>query len=78
MKKNQWLIEQYKEIERQKAELKKATSNNVPEIYACFAKVLIEEMGNSVEEVTSLFARTQEVWNEIVEHDEVKNMIDWC
>lgn len=78
MKKNQWLIEQAKTIEKQKRDLKNATKNNVPEIYACFAKVLIDEYKNTPEEVVTLFARTQEVWTELVQNDSVHTMVEWC
>lgn len=78
MKKNQWLIEQYKALKLQEKELKRVTNENVPEIYACFAKILIDEMGNTAEEVQHLFTRTQELWTELVEHNEVGSMIEWC
>lgn len=78
MKQNQWLINQMKEIERLKAELRKATSQNVPEIYACICKIMIDEYHNSVEDVTELIIRSQGLWNELVENDEVENMVDWC
>lgn len=77
-KKNQWLIEQYKQVERQKRKLKEATKQNVPEIYACFCKVLYEDYHHTPEYIQKLFARTQEVWNELVENDSVERMVEWC
>lgn len=78
MKHNQYLIEQAKEYERLKRHLEEETRNLVPTIYACFCKVLIDDYHNSVEEVESLFARTQEVWNELVESGSTQSMIEWC
>lgn len=73
-KKNDWLINQMKEI----AELKKRLASDVQEVYACFCKVLIDTYGWSGEEVTSLFARTQELWNEICDSEEMWSMVKWC
>lgn len=73
MKKNSYLIEQAKAIEK----LRKLTQRNVPEIYACFAKVLIDN-GNSVDDVCELFKQTQTLWNELVEHEEIDGMVAWC
>lgn len=74
MKKNQILIEQYKQLQR----LKNATRNNIPELYACFAKVLIEDCGMSVEEVEEIFTLTQETWRDLVDNDKMDNMVQWC
>ena len=78
MKKNQWLIEQAKEVERLKKALEKATKNNVPEIYACLCKVLMEKHGVDADGVATIFCETQELWNELVETDQAADMISWC
>lgn len=75
MKQNKWLIQQAKEIAILKKQLKEET---VPELYACFCKVLIEDYGKTGDEVEELFKKTEDVWNELVENDEIKHMVDWC
>lgn len=78
MKKNNWLIEQAKAIERQKKALEQATKNNVPEIYACLCKVLMDKHGVDAEGVATIFCETQELWNELVEKNEAADMVSWC
>ena len=70
--------EQEKAYEEEKARLRWECNNLVPEIYACFCKVLIEDYGKSDDEVNTLFIRTQEVWNELVNKEEISDMISWC
>jgi len=72
-KSKSYLIEQHKAL----AKLRKLTNDIVPQIYACFCKVLIEN-GNTPEDVAELFNRTQIVWNEITESNEIEDMIKWC
>ena len=69
-----WLINQAKEI----AILKKRLSKSVQEIYACFCKVLYEEYGWTYEQITAIFARTQEQWNELVDTPDMESMVKWC
>lgn len=78
MPKNNFLIEQAKQIAEIKKGYQQAIKRNVAEIYACFAKVLIDDYHNTEEEVVSLFARTQEVWNELAESEKIQGMIQWC
>ena len=78
MKKNNWLIEQAKAIEQQKKALERATKNNVPEIYACLCKVLMEKHGMNADDVAIIFYETQELWNELVKNDQAADMITWC
>lgn len=69
-----WLIHQAKVV----AELQKKLQQDTQEIYACFCKVLNDEYGWTYEEITALFARTEETWNECIENDEIENMVAWC
>lgn len=78
MKKNKWLIEQYKQIEIQKKALHDATNNNLPELYSCICKVLMDKHGWDAEQVAELFEETEDVWNELVENDSIQGMINWC
>lgn len=55
---NKALINEYKRLQ-------KTINQVVPEIYACFAKVLYDE-GWSTEQIEVLFGQTQELWNENV------------
>mgnify|MGYP003313953141 CR=1 FL=1 len=73
MAKNKFIIEQHKALEK----LRKLTRQNVAEIYSAFCKVLIDE-GKSPEEVTELFNKTQECWNELVANNECESMVKWC
>lgn len=75
---NKYLIEQYKQREKERKALKEATMSLVPQIYACFAKVLYEDYKHTPAYIEKMFRRTQEVWDELVETDEMDNMIDWC
>lgn len=59
------------------ARLRKKCNELVPELYACFCKVLYDN-GMDAETIEILFNETTNLWNELVEHNEVKNMIDWC
>ena len=70
-KKNSMQIAYLKEI----AKLKKTINQNVPEIYACFIKVMYEK-GMSFEEIEDIVIGTQTSWNENV--DRMDTMIDWC
>ena len=70
MKKNSYLIEQAKQL----AKLEKHIKTVIPEIYACFAKVLYDR-GMSADDIEALFAETQTVWNENV--DRMDSMIEW-
>lgn len=70
MAKNTFQIAQAREL----AKLQKKVKEIVPEVYACFAKALIEE-GRTPEEVGELFAHTQRLWNENV--DNMEDMITW-
>lgn len=75
MKQNKaYIIAQAKAL----AKLKQLTNNNVPQIYACFCKVLTEKHGYTPEQIAELFRETQDCWNEITERDEIKDMIAWC
>lgn len=73
MAKNNYIIEQHKAL----AKLRKATRQNVAEIYACFCKVLIED-GNTPEEVAELFRKTQDTWNDLVANESISDMVSWC
>ena len=75
---NKYFIEQAKEVERLKKRLKEATTNNVPELYACFGKVLFDDYKWSADEIESLFNKTSNLWNDLVLNDTIKNMVDWC
>lgn len=77
-KKNKWLIEAYKAQKIKEKRLEEATNTNVAQIYACFAKVLIEEYKHTPEWVEKLFVRTQICWDEMVQNEEVDSMVDWC
>lgn len=63
-------IEQLKQIERLKKEIKKV----VPEVYACFAKVLYEK-GWEADQIEDLFMLTQKAWNESYDH--MEGMLEW-
>lgn len=63
---------------REMARLRKKCNELVPEVYACFAKVLVEEYKWDADQVGELFSQTQRTWNEIVKKDEVSGMIAWC
>lgn len=71
MAKNNQLIE----LAKTKARLEKEIKLVVPEIYACFCKVLYDR-GFDPEEIEEIFEKTQKVWNESI--DRMDNMIDWC
>lgn len=71
---DKWLIEQAKQI----ALLKKRLEETTQEVYACFCKVLYEKYGWNFEQITALFARTEEAWNECIENNTVQNMVAWC
>lgn len=75
---NRWLIEKAKEIEKAKKDLEKATKNNLPELYSCICKVLIDRHGWTADEVAELFEETEDLWNELVENDSIHGMINWC
>lgn len=62
----------------QAARLDKEVSQVVPQVYSCFAKVLIEEKHHTPAYVEKMFIRTQELWDELVQRDEIESMIDWC
>lgn len=70
MRKNSYVIEQAKQLEK----LKKHITNVIPEIYACFAKVLYRR-GCTPDEIEDIFMETQQVWNENV--DRMDSMIEW-
>lgn len=55
---------------KQLAKLQKQIKMLVPEIYACFAKALIDQ-GKDVEEIEDLFVKTQTLWR-----DNIDNMDD--
>lgn len=75
---NRYFIEQAKEIEKLKKRLKEAANQNVPELYACFGKVLFDEYKWSPDEIEALFIKTSNLWNDLVQNDNVSGMIDWC
>lgn len=64
------------ELMRRLKKLEELTKRNVPEIYACFAKVLYEEYNMDGDQIEELFNRTQEVWNENAER--MDTMVQWC
>lgn len=55
---------------KQLAKLQKQIKMLVPEIYACFAKALIDQ-GKDVEKIEDLFVKTQTLWR-----DNIDNMDD--
>ena len=57
---------------------KQPTNQNVPELYACFGKVLFDEYKWSPDEIEALFVKTSNLWNDLVQNDNVSGMIDWC
>lgn len=71
---DQWLIQQAKVI----AELKKRLGETTQEVYACFCKVLNDNYGWDAEQITALFARTQELWTELCDSKEMSSMVKWC
>ena len=73
-KQDKWIIEQATQI----AKLKKRLGETTQEVYACFCKVLYEQYGWDFEQITALFARTEEAWNECIENDTIKSMVEWC
>lgn len=65
------------QMHKQRALLHELTRTNVAQIYACFFKAL-REYGNSDEDIENLFSRTQEIWNELVDTPEMRDMIQLC
>ena len=57
---------------KQLAKLQKQIKMLVPEIYACFAKALIDQ-GKGVEEIEDLFVKTQTLWQDNI--DNIDDMI---
>lgn len=64
-------IEQMKQL----AKLKNETKKIVPEVYACFCKVLYDS-GWTPDDIETLFIATQTLWQDNL--DSMDNMIDWC
>lgn len=77
-KKNQWLINQCRQLEQQKKALKQATNTNVSQIYACFAKVLMDDYKHTPDYIEKLFIKTQDLWGQLVDEDKIEDMVDWC
>lgn len=76
MAKNNYFIQQAKEIERIKKELKEAINTNTAHIYACFCKVLYDSYGWDDEQIAELFGLTDKLWDENL--DRMDSMIEWC
>lgn len=65
-------------LAKQLEQLRKRTSELIPEIYSAFCKVLYEKYGWTADQIADLFADTQEAWQEIVDKNDVNTMIEWC
>lgn len=77
MAKDRWAIEKAKEL----AKLQNRTRTLVPQIYASFCKVLMDENGNykwDAQQVLDLFIQTQDAWTECANNNEIEGMIKWC
>lgn len=64
------------EYMKAKAKLEKETKMLVPEIYACFCKVLFEDCHLDAESIEKIFWKTQQLWTENI--DRMDDMIAWC
>ena len=69
MGKNNFLINQYKE-------LRKNIRDTTPSVYAGVALALHRKHGWGFKRINDLFAESQCIWNECVEND--FNMLDMC
>lgn len=76
MAKNNYFINQVKEIERLKMQLKEGITTHTAHIYACFCKVLFDSYGWDAEQIAELFSLTDRLWDENLER--MDSMIDWC
>lgn len=47
-----------------------------PEVYACIALALHRKYGWEYEDISDLFAESQEIWNECIQRSE--NMVQMC
>lgn len=74
--KNNYLINQMKEIERIKAELQEAINTDTAHIYACFCLALYEHYNWGPDEIEELFCLTNQLWDENLER--MDSMIEWC
>ncbi len=76
MAKNKWDLLMAQELAKQQKatkHLEQFTKKVVPEIYACFCKILYEDYGWEFETIKELFSRTENAWNENA--DRIDDMI---
>jgi hypothetical protein len=75
MRKNNYLIEQAKHLEKQKKAFEEMAARNIAEIYSCIAKALYDKYGWDGDKIEELFVLTQQMWEENA--DSMDKMIDW-